>query len=155
MYFQKNRSRAFLIRARRVDTSRHPGMILVLEERSKLGPLFLIYVCGGPDWENFFGATLEQAKNGSELVNASEAMAWIDIAYLEGRRSIQLSYGRILGCSFDSTKVATPIRQPIVPKSWSNFEFLEQILVFCACATTLWNVGTQRAVTVEPPGPRN
>jgi hypothetical protein len=42
------------------------------------------------------GATLEQAKNGSELVNASEAMTWIDIAYLEGGRSIQLSYGRIV-----------------------------------------------------------
>src|ERR1700736_5805022 len=50
---------------------------------------------------------------------------------LEGRRSIQLSYGRILGYSFDSTKVATPIRQPIAPKSWrfcstwSNLEHLE------------------------------
>ena len=31
---------------------------------------------------------------------------------LEGRRSIQLSYGRILGYSIDSTKVATPIRHP-------------------------------------------
>ena len=26
---------------------------------------------------------MEQAKNGSELVNASEATTWIDIAYLE------------------------------------------------------------------------
>ena len=34
---------------------------------------------------------------------------------LEGRRSIQLSYGRTLGYSLDSTKVATPIRHPIVP----------------------------------------
>ena len=63
------------------------GMIRVLEERSKLGHLSLIHICGGPDWENFFGATLEQTKNGSELVNASEATIWIDIAYLEGRRS--------------------------------------------------------------------
>ena len=39
---------------------------------------------------------MEQAKNGSELVNASEATTWIDIAYLAGRRSIQLSYGRLL-----------------------------------------------------------
>ena len=30
---------------------------------------------------------MEQAKNGSDLVNASEATTWIDIAYLEGRRS--------------------------------------------------------------------
>jgi hypothetical protein len=58
---------------------------------------------------------LEQTKNGSELVSASEATTWIDIAYLEGRRSIQLSYGRILGYSLDSTKDVTPIRHPIVP----------------------------------------
>jgi hypothetical protein len=38
---------------------------------------------------------MEQTKNGSQLVNASEATTWIDIAYLEGRRSIQLSYGRV------------------------------------------------------------
>jgi hypothetical protein len=63
----------------------------------------------------FFGATLEQAKNRSELLNANEATTWIDIAYLEGRRSIQLSYGRILGYSLDSTKDVTPIRHPIVP----------------------------------------
>jgi hypothetical protein len=44
---------------------------------------------------------------------------------LEGRRSIQLSYGLILGCSFDSTKVAKPIRHPILPKSGSNLEQLE------------------------------
>jgi hypothetical protein len=44
---------------------------------------------------------------------------------LEGRRSIQLSYGRILGYSIDSTKVAKPIRHPILPKSWSNLEQLE------------------------------
>ena len=37
---------------------------------------------------------MEQTKNGSKLINASEATTWIDIAYLEGRRSIQLSYGR-------------------------------------------------------------
>jgi len=30
---------------------------------------------------------LEQAKNRSELLNANEATTWIDIAYLEGRRS--------------------------------------------------------------------
>ena|SRR2546421_8031701 len=46
---------------------------------------------------------------------------------LEGRRSIQLSYGRILGYSFDSTKVAKPIRHPILPKSWSNLEQLERV----------------------------
>jgi putative ABC transport system permease protein len=34
--------------------------------------------------ENLVGATLEQTKNGSELLNASEATTWIDIAYLEG-----------------------------------------------------------------------
>jgi hypothetical protein len=33
---------------------------------------------------------MEQAKNGSELVNASEATTWIDIAYLEGRRSMHI-----------------------------------------------------------------
>src|ERR1700737_4688030 len=44
---------------------------------------------------------------------------------LEGRRSIRLSYGRILGYSFHSTKVAAPIRHPILPKSWSNLEQLE------------------------------
>ena len=44
----------------------------------------------------------------------------------EGRRSIQLSYGRILGYSFDSTKVAKPIRQPILPRSWSSLEQLER-----------------------------
>ena len=43
----------------------------------------------------------------------------------KGRRSIQLSYGRILGYSFDSTKVAKPIRHPILPKSWNNLEQLE------------------------------
>jgi hypothetical protein len=37
--------------------------------------------------ELFWGATFEQAKNGSELVNASEATTWTDIAYLEGRCS--------------------------------------------------------------------
>jgi hypothetical protein len=46
---------------------------------------------------------------------------------LEGRRSFQLSYGRILGYSFDSTKVATPIRQPILSKSWNNLEQLERM----------------------------
>ena len=44
---------------------------------------------------------------------------------LEGRRSFQLSYGRILGYSFDSTKVATPIRHLILLKSWSNLEQFE------------------------------
>jgi len=43
----------------------------------------------------------------------------------EGRRSIQLSYRRILGYSFDSTKVVTPIRHPILSKCWSNLEQLE------------------------------
>lgn len=46
---------------------------------------------------------------------------------LEGRRTIHLSYGRILGYSFDSTRVAKPIRHPILPKSWSNLEHLEQL----------------------------
>jgi hypothetical protein len=44
---------------------------------------------------------------------------------LEGRRSIQLSYGRILGYSFDSTKFALPIRHLILPRSGSNLEQLE------------------------------
>src|SRR2546429_9790132 len=39
----------------------------------------------------------------------------------KGRRSIQVSFAPILGYSFDSTKVAKPIRQPILPKSWSNW----------------------------------
>jgi putative lipase involved disintegration of autophagic bodies len=39
------------------------------------------------EFDGLFGATMEQAKNGSDLVNASEATTWIDIAYLEGRRS--------------------------------------------------------------------
>jgi len=34
---------------------------------------------------------------------------------------MQLSYAPILGYSFDSTKVAKPIRQPIRPESWSNW----------------------------------
>jgi hypothetical protein len=38
-----------------------------------------------------------------------------------------LSYGRILGYSFHSTKVATPIRHLILPKSWSNLEHLELV----------------------------
>ena len=46
---------------------------------------------------------------------------------LEGRRSIQLSYGRILGYSIDSTKVGKPIRHPILAKSWSNLGNLEQL----------------------------
>ena len=44
----------------------------------------------------------------------------------QGRRSMQLSYVPILGYSFDSTKVAKPIRQPIRPESWSNLEQLER-----------------------------
>jgi len=39
----------------------------------------------------------------------------------KGRRSMQLSYAPILGYSFDSTKVAKPIRQPIRRESWSNW----------------------------------
>jgi hypothetical protein len=35
---------------------------------------------------------------------------WLLSACLEGRRSIQLSYGRILGYSFDSTAVTQLIR---------------------------------------------
>ena len=35
---------------------------------------------------------------------------------------MQLSYAPILGYSFDSTKVAKPIRQPIRPESWSNLQ---------------------------------
>src|SRR6266550_2533380 len=45
---------------------------------------------------------------------------------LEGRRSIQLSYGRILGYSPDSTRLAKPIRHPILPKFWSNLEQLKR-----------------------------
>jgi hypothetical protein len=77
---------------------------------------------------------MEQTKNGSQLVNASEATTWIDIAFLEGRRSIQLSYGRILGYSLDSTKDVTPIRQPIVANlgairnNWSNFYFYNVVV---------------------------
>src|SRR5213593_4679956 len=44
----------------------------------------------------------------------------------KGRRSMQLSYAPILGYSFDFTKVAKPIRQPIRPESWSNLEQLER-----------------------------
>src|SRR6266576_3871005 len=44
----------------------------------------------------------------------------------EGRRSIQLSYGRILGYSSDLTRLAKPIRHPILPKSWSNLEQLKR-----------------------------
>jgi hypothetical protein len=33
--------------------------------------------------ENFFGATWEQTKNGSELVSTSEATTWIDSASLK------------------------------------------------------------------------
>ncbi len=44
----------------------------------------------------------------------------------EGRRSIQLSYGRILGYSPDSTRLAKPIRHPILPKFWSNLEQLKR-----------------------------
>jgi hypothetical protein len=45
---------------------------------------------------------------------------------LEGRRSIRLSYGRILGYSIHSTKVATPIRHLILPQSWSHLEQLQR-----------------------------
>ncbi len=43
-----------------------------------------------------------------------------------GRRSIQVNYAPVLGYTFDSTKVAKPIRQPILPKPWSNLEQLER-----------------------------
>src|ERR1700730_13153476 len=46
--------------------------------------------------ELFWEQRWSRPRNGSELVNASEATTWIDIAYLEGRRSIQLSYGRTI-----------------------------------------------------------
>ena len=69
---------------------------------------------------------MEQAKEGSELVSATGATTWIKFATLEGRRSMQLSYAPILGYSFDSTKVAKPIRQPIRPESWSTLEQLER-----------------------------
>jgi len=39
---------------------------------------------------------------------------------------MQLIYAPILGYSFDSTKVAKPIRQSIRPESWSNMEQLER-----------------------------
>jgi len=39
---------------------------------------------------------------------------------------MQLGYAPILGYSFDSTKVAKPIRQPIRPESWSTLEQLER-----------------------------
>jgi hypothetical protein len=50
----------------------------------------------------------------------------ISPAYLEGRCSIQLSHVHILGYSTDSTKVAKPIRHPILPDPWSNLEQLER-----------------------------
>jgi PIN domain len=43
-----------------------------------------------------------------------------------GRRSMKLSLRPILSYSFDSTKVAKPIRPPIPPKSWSNLEQVER-----------------------------
>jgi hypothetical protein len=46
---------------------------------------------------------------------------------LEGRRSFQLSYGRILGYSSDSTRVATLIRQPILPKPGAHLDQLDQL----------------------------
>jgi hypothetical protein len=58
---------------------------------------------------------LEQAKNGSELVSASEATTWIDIAYLEGRRSIQLSYGRTVRATLILEHFWTiPKKNPII-----------------------------------------
>jgi hypothetical protein len=42
----------------------------------------------------------------------------------KSRRSIQLSFETILGYSLDSTKVAKPIRHPILLKTWSIVEQL-------------------------------
>jgi len=39
---------------------------------------------------------------------------------------MKLSYRLILCYSFDSTKVAKPIRPPIPPESWSNPEQVER-----------------------------
>jgi hypothetical protein len=39
---------------------------------------------------------------------------------------MQLSCAPILGYSFDSAKVAKPIRRPILPKSWSDLEQVER-----------------------------
>jgi len=43
-----------------------------------------------------------------------------------GQTLYELSHRPILSYSFDSTKVAKPIRPPIPPKSWSNLEQVEQ-----------------------------
>ena len=46
---------------------------------------------------------------------------------LEGRRSIQLSYGRILGNSCDSTALATLIRVRLLPKFLEHLEQLRRL----------------------------
>ncbi len=46
---------------------------------------------------------------------------------LEGRRSIQLSYGRILGYSSDSTALATLIRVRLLPKFLEHLEQLRRL----------------------------
>jgi hypothetical protein len=72
----------------------------------------------------FLGATLEQRKNGSILVNASEATTWIDIAYLEGRRSIQLSYGRTITATVILEHFWTiPKKNPIIQSRVAAHDF--------------------------------
>ena len=46
---------------------------------------------------------------------------------LEGRRSIQLSYGRILGYSSDSTALATLIRVRLLRKFLEHLEQLRRL----------------------------
>src|SRR2546423_12660953 len=46
---------------------------------------------------------------------------------LDGRRSIQLSYGRILGYSSDSTALATLIRVRLLPKFLEHLEQLRRL----------------------------
>ena len=45
---------------------------------------------------------------------------------LEGRRSIQLSYGRILGYSFDSTALTKLIRAPVLGHFLEHLEQLKR-----------------------------
>src|SRR5438045_5490822 len=48
------------------------------------------------------------------------------ISRLEGRRSIQLSYGRILGYSFDSTALTKLIRAPVLGHFLEHLEQLKR-----------------------------
>src|SRR5438132_374978 len=88
---------------------------LVLSQRLAASAIFNF-------WSNF-GA----AQGGTSRVDSKSFIAGDDTILQavslcrKGRRSMQLSYAPILGYSFDSTKVAKPIRQPIRPESWSNW----------------------------------